>query len=149
MKNAALILIILNLLFISGANAEESLPKLECEAIQVAGNFSAFIVPKVGEKIVLDLNRPQDVIQNGKIVFSNHGYISMNNMPNFKLEKILPSTHDEGGIRLTTTLENRRVNIEVLGHLKANRLDAWLVNEENHSKGVTMGMIGLSCLSVH
>ena len=93
MKKIVLILV-LNLLFIFNAEAQGNLPTLECEVIQVAGNFNAFILPRTGEKIVLELSKPQDIIQNSRITFSDNGYISMNKMPNFKLEKISNSTHD-------------------------------------------------------
>ena len=45
----------LNLTLAFNAKAEGNLPTLECEVIQVAGNFNTFILPRVGEKLVLPL----------------------------------------------------------------------------------------------
>ena len=138
----------LNLTLAFNAKAEGNLPTLECEVIQVAGNFNTFILPRVGEKLVLDLNRAEDTIQNSRIAFSHHGYISMNEMTDFKLEKISDSTHDAGGIRLSTEANNRKVTIEVLGHVNAKKLDAWIVNQTTRSKFITLGIMSLACTGV-
>ncbi len=138
----------LNLTLVFNATAKGNLPTIACEIIQVAGNFNTFYLPRIGEKIVFELNTPQDIIQNSRIAFSDHGYVSMNNMPNFALEKISNSTHDAGGLRLSTEANNRKVTIEVLGHLNAKKLDVWIVNQTTRSKSITLGMISLTCTSV-
>lgn len=141
----SILLLTLTLFILPSAHAELDLPILDCEIIQAAGNFNSFVSPEIGQKISLNLNKPQDIIQNGQILFFDGGYISMNNMPSFRAEKILNSSHDHGGIHLQTGLVDRKVKIEILGPMNANKLDAWLINEESHSTGKTLGMISLTC----
>lgn len=57
----------LSLTLVFSAKAEGTLPTFECEIIQVAGNFDTFITPGIGAKIVLELNKPQSIIQNSRI----------------------------------------------------------------------------------
>lgn len=134
------------LIFLIATNvyAHETLPQISCVVTQRSGNFNTFIAPEIGDRINLDLGSPDNIIQQSRLQFS-HGYISMNDMAVFQLEKILASTHDGGGFLLKTSANNRTVKIAILRTRQADRYDGWIINESVSGIGSTLGILGLSC----